>query len=85
MHEEFQILKVPDITEYKLSKLILSLLKDSPGFQKVYISLSSQQKESTPATQEISTKIIVRERKDRSENDNLCTNHHKNGIINQNI
>ena len=35
MHKEFQILKVPDIIEYKLSKLIHSLLKDSPRLPEV--------------------------------------------------
>ena len=36
MHEEFQILKVPDIIiECKLSKLTHSLLKDSPRLPEV--------------------------------------------------
>ena len=84
-HKELQILKVPDIIEYKLSKLIHSLLKDSHRLPEVLHKLIIPTESIHIATQEISIKFIVRERKNRSENDNLSAIHHKTGIITQNI
>ena len=79
MHKEYQILKVPDIIEYKLSKLIHSLLKDSPKLSevlhKLIIPSESIHTRNTRNTHQVYSK--------REKNDNLSANHRKNGIINQ--
>ena len=85
MHKEFQILKVNDVIEYKLSKLIHSLLKGTPGYLKSFINLLFQQTLSTPATQDINIRSTAKERKSQSENVNSNVSLHKRGTITQNI
>ena len=81
MHKEFQILKVSDIIEYKLSKLIHLLLKDSPRLSKVLHKLIFPTDTIHNRNTRKSNKFTVREKK-RSEKDNSGV---KTEIVTQHI
>ena len=70
MHKEFQILKVNDIVEYKLSKLIHSLLSDTPKLPETLDKLIVNWILYTPELQETNIKFTVKKKTGQSENDN---------------